>query len=372
MTTRARRTPDGWPSSAPASPGSTAAYVAARGRRHVTLFEADDRLGGHADTHRVADLDGELAIDTGFIVHNERTYPTLLRLFAELGVATQDVGDVAVGRATTSTGLEWAGALGRARAVPDLAPPRRPGVPADAHRDPPLPPPRHGRCSARADRAERRADAARVPARRPLLGVLRAPLHGARWWRPCGRATPTSRSTTPPATCSRSWSTTACSASSARRVAHGHRWLARRTSPRSRPRLPDVRTGTKVTSVLETADGRRGHRRQRRRSTTYDAVVVATHPDQALAMLAEPTARAARGAVGACRTRRTPRCSTPTPRCCRDARARPGVVELPRRRRDGTASRHGHLRPDPAAAARRPTPTTWSPSAARTSSTRPP
>ena len=42
-----------------------------------------------------------LAIDTGFIVHNQRTYPTLLRLFAELGVATQDVRDVDVGRATT-------------------------------------------------------------------------------------------------------------------------------------------------------------------------------------------------------------------------------------------------------------------------------
>ena len=70
--------------------GLTAAHVAAK-RAHVTLYEADTRLGGHADTHHVAGPDGgHLAIDTGFIVHNERTYPTLLRLFAELGVVTQD------------------------------------------------------------------------------------------------------------------------------------------------------------------------------------------------------------------------------------------------------------------------------------------
>jgi predicted NAD/FAD-binding protein len=64
--------------------GLTAAHVAVR-TAHVTLYEADPRLGGHADTHEVEGL----AIDTGFIVHNDRTYPTLLRLFAEVGVATQ-------------------------------------------------------------------------------------------------------------------------------------------------------------------------------------------------------------------------------------------------------------------------------------------
>ena len=68
--------------------GLTAAHVAARSA-HVTLYEADTRLGGHADTHDVTSPEGPLAIDTGFIVHNRRTYPTLLRLFAELGVATQ-------------------------------------------------------------------------------------------------------------------------------------------------------------------------------------------------------------------------------------------------------------------------------------------
>ena len=90
--------------------GLTAAWIASR-TSHVTLFEADDRLGGHADTHRVPTPDGELAIDTGFIVHNRRTYPTLLRLFAELGIATQP-SEMSLSVSDAGTGVEYAGALG--------------------------------------------------------------------------------------------------------------------------------------------------------------------------------------------------------------------------------------------------------------------
>ena len=90
--------------------GLTAAYVASR-TAHVTLFEADDRLGGHADTHVVASPDGELRIDTGFIVHNRRTYPTLLRLFAELDIATQP-SEMSLSVSDQGSGVEYAGALG--------------------------------------------------------------------------------------------------------------------------------------------------------------------------------------------------------------------------------------------------------------------
>ncbi len=57
----------------------------------VTVFEADSRLGGHANTVDVDDPEaGTIGVDTGFIVHNDRNYPNLVRLFAELGVATLD------------------------------------------------------------------------------------------------------------------------------------------------------------------------------------------------------------------------------------------------------------------------------------------
>src|SRR3954466_3976257 len=101
--------------------GLTAAHVAAKSA-HVTLYEADSRLGGHADTH---DADG-LAIDTGFIVHNQRTYPTLLRLFAELGVQTQE-SEMSMSVRDEETGLEYAGALGARGLFPTARSLARPG-----------------------------------------------------------------------------------------------------------------------------------------------------------------------------------------------------------------------------------------------------
>jgi len=55
----------------------------------VTLFEANDYLGGHTHTH-LLELEGrQVAVDSGFIVYNEAHYPLLTRLFAQLGVRSQ-------------------------------------------------------------------------------------------------------------------------------------------------------------------------------------------------------------------------------------------------------------------------------------------
>ncbi|MFE9395347.1 NAD(P)/FAD-dependent oxidoreductase [Streptomyces flavidovirens] len=93
--------------------GLTAAYVLQRAC-DVTLYEADARLGGHAHTHETTTAGGRLLrVDSGFIVHNERTYPMLLRLFAELGVTTQDA-EMSMSVRCEGCGLEYAGARGLA------------------------------------------------------------------------------------------------------------------------------------------------------------------------------------------------------------------------------------------------------------------
>ncbi|MGW0041988.1 NAD(P)/FAD-dependent oxidoreductase [Rhodococcus sp. NPDC003348] len=99
--------------------GLAAAHELAR-RDRVTLFEADDRLGGHAHTHTV-DLGAgrRVDVDTGFIVHNDRTYPTLCALFDELGVATQAT-DMSMSVRSDANGLEYAGGKGISGLLPTV------------------------------------------------------------------------------------------------------------------------------------------------------------------------------------------------------------------------------------------------------------
>ena len=262
--------------------GLTAAYVFAK-TDHVTLVEADDRLGGHADTHEV---DG-LSIDTGFIVHNERTYPVLLRLFAELGVETQE-SEMSMSISDDDTGLEWAGALGR-RGV----------IPTAGH----LAKPRYLRMLLEIPRFHRRA--------RAVLAADSSATNGAeptlREFLREGRFTAyfTRHFMEPVVAAVWSCDPEVSLDYPARYLfsfLEHHGMLAVYGSPSWRTvtggshsyvrplaaHLDEVRLGTKVTSVLEAADGVEitdGNGEV----TTYDAVVIATHPGQALAMLAEPT-----------------------------------------------------------------------------------
>lgn len=68
--------------------GLASAWLLSR-QHDVTLFEANDYLGGHTHTHDIELQGRAYAVDTGFIVHNPAHYPLLNQMFDELGVASQ-------------------------------------------------------------------------------------------------------------------------------------------------------------------------------------------------------------------------------------------------------------------------------------------
>ena len=74
----------------------------------VTVFEADDRIGGHTHTVEVQGANGVVAIDTGFIVCNDRTYPNFLALLTRLGVAVRKSA-MSFSLRCERTGLEYNG-----------------------------------------------------------------------------------------------------------------------------------------------------------------------------------------------------------------------------------------------------------------------
>ena len=68
--------------------GLMAAHLLHR-EHEIVVYEAAERLGGHSNTVPVSDAHGTHQIDTGFIVFNDRNYPNFERLLTELGVASQ-------------------------------------------------------------------------------------------------------------------------------------------------------------------------------------------------------------------------------------------------------------------------------------------
>jgi uncharacterized protein len=68
--------------------GMSAAWLLSQ-HHNVTVFEKAERLGGHSNTVNVGSASGDTSVDTGFIVYNEPSYPNLTALFKHLGVATQ-------------------------------------------------------------------------------------------------------------------------------------------------------------------------------------------------------------------------------------------------------------------------------------------
>ncbi len=75
----------------------------------VTLFEANDYIGGHTNTIDVTLGEKTYSVDTGFIVFNDRTYPNFIRLMDELGVESQPTR-MSFSVSCARTGLEYRGA----------------------------------------------------------------------------------------------------------------------------------------------------------------------------------------------------------------------------------------------------------------------
>jgi predicted NAD/FAD-binding protein len=87
--------------------GLTTAHELALGH-DVTVFEKEPRAGGHSNTVVIEEEGRELGLDTGFIVYNERTYPHFTRLLADLGVATQE-SEMSLSVRCRRCKVEWCG-----------------------------------------------------------------------------------------------------------------------------------------------------------------------------------------------------------------------------------------------------------------------
>ncbi|MFD1216475.1 NAD(P)/FAD-dependent oxidoreductase [Microbulbifer celer] len=87
--------------------GLTVAHLLHR-KHDITLFESDDRLGGHTATVDVEEDGQSLAVDTGFIVFNDWTYPNFIKLMDRLNVASQPT-DMGFSVASPDDGFEYAG-----------------------------------------------------------------------------------------------------------------------------------------------------------------------------------------------------------------------------------------------------------------------
>ncbi len=88
--------------------GNVAAYRLAQ-QHDITVFEADSRIGGHTNTVDVVAAGQRWAVDTGFIVFNNVTYPNFISLLDELGVDSQD-SDMSFSVRNERNGLEYNGA----------------------------------------------------------------------------------------------------------------------------------------------------------------------------------------------------------------------------------------------------------------------
>ncbi|PXW95846.1 putative NAD/FAD-binding protein [Sphaerotilus hippei] len=269
-------------------------------RCRVTLFEAEDRLGGHTHTVDVTLPDAlgrpvTHGVDTGFLVFNHRTYPRLLELFAELQVHTS-ASDMSFSVQADGGGLEWSGCdLGTVFAQRrNLLRPRFLGMLADLMR--------FNRLTTRL--AVQGADA---ELQQPIADFLDEHRFGdafRRWYFlpmiGCIWSCPTEQMLRfPIATMIRF-----CHNHGLLQVTDRPQWYtvtggAREYIRRMLPRLQDVRLSSPVTGLHRPAGGGPVTVHSRHGAEVFDEVVLACHSDQALALLGEQADADERAVLGA-------------------------------------------------------------------------
>lgn len=255
-------------------------------RHEVTVFEADARIGGHANTVRIDLDDATLDVDTGFIVYNQRNYPVFSRLLSELRVPTQP-SDMSLAIRDERNGLEWGTNVRRLFAQPrNAVDPRFLGMVGEILRWNRL----GQRVLAGAPGIDELDPVGDVLAERGFsrrfFDWYLVPLAAAIW-----SADPTTVDRFPIATFCR--------------FLHNHGMLSLGERPAWRtvtggsrtyvaaltaPFADRIRTATPVTSVQRTATGIEVRHAGSADPERFDRVVLATHSDQALALLADADA----------------------------------------------------------------------------------
>ncbi len=273
--------------------GLASALLLSRSER-VTLYEADGRLGGHSNTVEIEVEGRRLAVDTGFLVFNRRTYPELCALFAMLGVEAVE-SEMSFSVSLAEPELEWAGSdLGTLFAQSrNLLRPAFLGMLRDILR-----------FNTAATRAAAGTEAVPDMALGDYLDRHRYGAAFRHWYLlPMAAAIWSCPTRTmldyPFATFARF-----CHNHGLLQIFDRPQWMTVRGGAREYVRriaaqLDDVRTATPVLGVERGADGVRLHTRGG--GELYDEVVFACHSDQALRILGEAASAEERAILGAVR-----------------------------------------------------------------------
>ncbi|GAB2707132.1 NAD(P)/FAD-dependent oxidoreductase [Nocardia thraciensis] len=261
--------------------GLTAAWLL-RERYRVTVFEAASRPGGHAHTQYVDTASGPVALDTAFMVFNDVNYPCLVRLFGELGMRTQP-SEMSLSVRCDGCGLSFLAGSGL-RCLPEHADGVDPLLWSQIREEVPLFNTAAARLLASDDDHTTLGEFLEVSGLSPyFVAHIAIPVVASVWSCSSGSALQY------PAR----YLLTFLKHHGLLRIGGGVRWRtvvggSRRYVDRIAQEVDDFRLATPVRAISRTPVGvvivdDRGE------ESRFDRAVIATHPDQALSILAPPT-----------------------------------------------------------------------------------